>query len=103
MLTDADIKKLTKVLATKQDLKKVEGHVEKVEHRLIGIEQHLDSADERLTRMEGLLDGVITAIDALRKAIEDLRMEYVSISIQLSRHDRWIQQIAAKVGERLEV
>ena len=82
MLTSQDIAKLTSVLVTKQ------------EFQVLGAK--VDSIREPL-------DNLITAIDGLTKAIDNLRIEYAAITSQLNRHERWIQQIAQKAKIKLEV
>ena len=81
MLTSKDIDKLLSVLATKQDIQKL---------------------DERLTRVEDTLGRVLTALDRLAKAFEDLHAEYAAVKVQLSRHEKWIRQIAKQAGVKLE-
>ena len=80
MLDDKDINKLTSVLASKQD-------VEEIKNDLAGLKE--------------LVQGLIVASDSIVKSIKDLSLEYAAISTQLSRHDRWIKQIAEKVGLHL--
>jgi hypothetical protein len=36
------------------------------------------------------------------KAIDDLKMEYAAVKLQLDRHDRWIRELAEKVGVELK-
>lgn len=81
MLTNKDIDKLLAVLATKQDVQEL---------------------DERLARVEDTLSKVLTALDRLAKAIEDQTREYAAMSAQLSRHNKWIHQIAKHTGIKLE-
>lgn len=80
MLDDKDIDKLTSVLASKTDV--------------VEIKQDLSDLKE-------LVQGLVVASDSLAKSISDLTLEYAAISTQLSRHDRWIKQIAEKVGLHL--
>jgi len=80
MLTDQDINKLTSVLASKKD-------VEEIKDDLAGLKE--------------LVQGLIVASDSIVKSIKDLSLEYAAISSQLSRHDRWIKEIAEKVGLKL--
>ena len=80
MLTDQDINKLTAVLASKRD-------VMEIKHDLNDLRESVQ--------------GLIVATDNLVKVISDLKMEYVAISSQLSRHERWIKQIAEKTGVNL--
>jgi hypothetical protein len=39
---------------------------------------------------------IFTALDRLATTIEKLNLEYAAISEQLSRHERWIREIARK-------
>jgi hypothetical protein len=80
MLNDQDINKLTSVLASKSDVEEIKG----------------DLGD-----LKELVQGLIVSNDAIAKSIGDLKIEYAAISSQLSRHDRWIKQIAEKVGLNL--
>jgi len=81
MLTSEDIQKLMQVLATKQDVQ--------------------DLRDDVASLRESV-QGLTTAVDGLVGAIENLRLEYAAISTQLSRHEKWIKQIAEKAGVKLE-
>ena len=80
MLTSEDIQKLMEVLATKEDVQELRQDV------------------------EGLRDSVqelTTAVDRLAKAVDDLHIEYAAIAMQTTRHEKWIQQIAEKLGIKL--
>lgn len=48
------------------------------------------------------IQSLTNAVDSLVKAVSDLRTEYVAICHQLTRHEKWIQQIAEKSGVKLE-
>ena len=80
MLTNADIAKIVAVVATKEDIRRVE--------------DRLDSLEENLNRF-------VTASEKFTGAFEDLRLEYAAVSTQLSRHEDWIKQIARKSGVKL--
>ncbi len=80
MLTDKDIDRLLAVVATKQDVARLE---------------------ERTERIEDILSQVLTALDRLAKSIDDLTLEYAAVKTQLSRHEKWIRQIAKKAGVTL--
>lgn len=81
MLTDADIKKLLGVIATKDDIKELR---------------------EDMSGLKESVQGLTIAIDKLVGGLEDLKQEYFAITHSLKRHERWIEQIAEKVGIRLE-
>ena len=80
MLTDEDITKLMGVLATRAEVAEVH-------------------ADTKALREQ--VGYVITGIDGIAKSIDDLKMEYVAIKIQLDRHDKWIHALAQKVDLKL--
>ena len=80
MLDDQDINKLTAVLASKKDVEEIKS----------------DLGD-----LKELVQGIIISNDSIAKSISDLRLEYAAISTQLSRHERWIKEIAQKVGLNL--
>jgi hypothetical protein len=82
MLNDEDINKLTAVLASKKD-------VEDIKSDLVDLKE--------------LVQGLMISNDSIAKSIGDLTLEYAAISTQLSRHDRWIKQIAEKIGINLQV
>ncbi|MBI2577266.1 MAG: hypothetical protein HYV77_00270 [Candidatus Wildermuthbacteria bacterium] len=42
------------------------------------------------------------AVDKLAKAVDDLRIEYSAMAMQLNCHEKWIQQLAEKLGIKLE-
>ena len=95
MITDQEIQKIGdrvaerfnpvfdrmfEVFATKQDLN----------------ELRLDFVALRST-----VDTLVTIVDGHTLILEDLRMEYLSMGEQLSRHNRWIYQLADKTHTEL--
>lgn len=81
MLTDADIARIVAVVATKEDVKRI---------------------DERLGSLEANLNKFVTASDKFTGSFEGLRLEYAAVSTQLTRHEDWIKQIAEKSGVALQ-
>ena len=81
MLTDKDINRIIAVVATKQDVREV---------------------GQRIDKLEDIQKRILSALDRLATAIEKQNLEYAGISMQLSRHERWIQQIAKKAKVSLE-
>lgn len=97
MLNDQDISKLSAVLATKKDL-------EEMTERSLSVFATKKDAEEikgDLGDLKELIQGLIVASDSIAKSIGELRLEYAAISVQLSRHDRWIKEIAEKIGLKL--
>ena len=48
------------------------------------------------------VQDLVTGIDKLVKSFEELQIEYVSIKVQLTRHEKWFKQLAEKTGLKLE-
>lgn len=80
-LTDKDIDKLIVVFATKDDVRRI--------------------VREEIAPMQESMQRVLQALDRLATAIEKLNIEYAAMSEQLTRHERWIREIAKKAGVRL--
>ncbi len=81
MLTDKDIEKMMRVFPTKDEVRNIVG--------------------EQLAEMKETQERILQALDRLATAIEKLNLEYAAISEQLTRHERWIQQIAKKANVKL--
>jgi len=41
-------------------------------------------------------------VDKLAKSVEDLHQEYIAITAKVDRHEKWIKQLADKLGIKLE-
>lgn len=46
--------------------------------------------------------ALTVSVDRLAKAIEDLHQEFAAITAKVDRHEKWIKQIAEKLGLKLE-
>lgn len=57
---------------------------------------------EELAGLKEIVQALTISVDKLVKAVSDLKTEYSIISHQLTRHEKWIQQLAEKVGINLE-
>lgn len=57
---------------------------------------------EEFKELRASIQSLTNAVDGLVKAISDLKTEYWAMCNQLSRHEKWIQQIAEKNGLKLE-
>ena len=94
MLTDEDIKKLKETLATKEDLAKIV-ILEEFDQFKVEIKQDINSLRE-------MLQSLVISVDKLVKAVSDLKTEYIAITNQVSRHEKWFHQVAEKLGIKLE-
>jgi len=82
MLTTKDIKLLTSVLATKEDVRELKTEV---------------------SELSGTMRELATSVEKLAGVVDDLHQEYAAIKTQLDRHERWIKELAKKSGTHLEV
>ena len=123
MLDNKDINKLKSVLLTKEDAKNLatKKDLEKMAAdnlKIFATKKDLDDMTARNLKIfatkkdvaevrsdigdiKELVQGLLVATDAIAKSIGELKMEYAAISTQLTRHERWIKQIAEKVGLNL--
>lgn len=81
MLTNEDIKKISEVVATKEDIK--------------DLKQDINGLRE-------IVQSLVISVDKLVKAVDDLKTEYVVITNQVNRHEKWLHQVAEKLGIKLE-
>ena len=81
MLTDQDIERIVSVVATRQEVQEIRDDVKTIREQM---------------------GDVLAGLDGIAKAIEDLKMEYAAVKMQLDRHDRWIRAVAEKVGIQLK-
>ena len=81
MLTDEDIAKIAGIVATKED-------VEELKENVAGLRESVQA--------------LTISVDRLVKSVDDLRKEYVAVTAKVDRHEKWIQQIAEKLGVKLE-
>jgi len=80
MLSDEDIQKLIEVFATKEDLKEVV--------------KNLSTKSD--------FNNLLNAIDAYVKKADTYFQEMVMLAHKVDRHEKWLQQIANKLGLELD-
>ena len=131
MLTDSDVKKLKEILATKEDIHGVREEIgglrsytekgfedvreeigglrsytekgfEEVHQKFNGVDRKLEEVREEISDLRSMVQQLAVSVDGLTKAVDDLRIEYAAALGKLDRHERWIKQIAEKVGVHLE-
>lgn len=91
MLTDEDIKKLSKVFATRDELLKI-----------FGTREEFSDLKSEVVELRTAVHSLVDSVDKMSKSMEDLKLEYNAVMSKLSRHEKWIQQIAEKTGVKLE-
>jgi len=98
MLDDKDIELLSRTLATKQDFANLSLNLLSKEEFEIVTKEIKDDINDLREQVQAL----VVAVDKLVGAVSDLKQEYAMASLQMSRHEKWIKQIAEKLGMKLE-
>ena len=70
--------------------------------KVIELEVGFADLTGRITKLEESVHALTSAIDKLAKAVDDLRVEYSSVSMKSDRHEKWILQLAEKLGLKLD-
>lgn len=94
MLDEKDIQKLKEVLATKEDFAKLV--------TLEEFDQFKAETKQDFNDLRESIQALTISVDKLVKSVSDLMQEYAAIKLEVNRHEKWIQQIANKLGIKLE-
>ena len=70
--------------------------------RFFALEEDLKEIKADLRSMREAIQDLTVSIDRLVGAISDLKMEYAAITNQVNRHEKWMHQLADKLGVKLE-
>jgi CII-binding regulator of phage lambda lysogenization HflD len=80
-----------------------------LEYLLGYIEKRFDAVDQRFTDIEGRLtelkegfDVLQGSVDAYAKRADAYFQEMVVLSHKVERHERWLHQIAERLGVKLD-
>ncbi len=80
MLTNEDVKKLIDVFATREE---------------VATKQDLEDLRKDFSNLQ-------TAVDAYAHRADAYFQEMVALTHKVDRHEKWLQQIADKIGVKLE-
>lgn len=80
MLTNEDVEKMREVFATKDDL--------------ISLKEMVATKDD--------INRLFTAVDGYAKKADAYFQEMVMMNQSMHRHEKWIMQLAEKLGVKLE-
>jgi hypothetical protein len=89
MITDKDIEKIADKVIDKQ-------------LGIFATKKDLQELREEVHEIRETMQALLTAVDRLVKPLEDLRVEYAAVAMNLDRHEKWIKQLAQKMGVTLE-
>ena len=81
---------------------KFEGIDKKFDARFFGLEEGQKEIKADLKSMQEAIRDLTVSIDRLAGAISDLSSEYAAITNQVNRHEKWMHQMADKLGVKLE-
>lgn len=73
-----------------------------VDERFDSIDKKFKETDKRLEEIEKRINQLVNSVDRLTKAMEIYHHEQLAISSKVDRHEKWITQIAEKVGIELK-
>jgi chromosome segregation ATPase len=68
---------------------------------IVNLKEDVREIKTELVDLKETVHELVGAVDKLAKAVDDLRIEYSAIAMQTTRHEKWIQQIAEKLGIKL--
>jgi uncharacterized coiled-coil DUF342 family protein len=71
--------------------------IEYLDERFTKIESQLESKSEKLD-----VEKYYNAVDAYSKRADDYFQEMVMLSHKVDRHEKWLHQVAEKLGVKLE-
>jgi uncharacterized coiled-coil DUF342 family protein len=108
MLTDKDIQKIIEanreVFATKEDFEAFSEEINKRFDKLFDVfatKEDLTEAVRNLSTKEDF-NKLLTTIDAYAKKADTYFQEMVMLAHKVDRPEKWIRQIAEKLGIKLE-
>lgn len=96
MLTDQDIQKLTKVFSTKEDSDKASTILLK---EIFSIKKDLESLREENKEN---FNNITTSIDSYAKKSDMYFQEMLLLANKVDRQEKWIHQLAEKMGVQLK-
>ncbi|MEK7086350.1 MAG: hypothetical protein AAB951_01015 [Patescibacteria group bacterium] len=91
MITDADITKLKKDFATKNELAELRADVLQG-FREVG--ERFEQTDEKIDTLASAIGRIENTLDGIAGAIQDQRVENAAGTVHLMRHDRQIETLA---------
>lgn len=65
-------------------------------------DKRFDKIEESTAEINDKYDHLITTLDAFLKRLDNIEANDAARDVQLARHEKWLEQIAAKTGVKLE-
>lgn len=87
----------------------VDKRFDNVDQRFIAIDKRFDDVDKRFIAVDKRFDEIksdfnnlLTAVDAYVQKADTYFQEMVMLSHKVDRHEKWLQEIAEKIGVKLK-
>lgn len=74
----------------------------RTDQTLAVLQEDMKEVKKEVADLKETMHELVTAIDRLAKVVDDLRIEYAAVVMKVDRHEKWFQQIAEKLGIKLE-
>lgn len=97
--------RLLGVVVTKDEFKNLEKKIDERFGKAIEIfatKEDIKDLSEKVNGLTEMVQLLVVSMDKLVKELSDLRIEYHVMSNQLTRHEKWIQMMADRIGVHLE-
>ena len=96
-----DFSELIEYLDKKFDQTATKEEVRELRTEVVIVKEDVRELKTTIAELQETVHELVTAVDKLAKAVDDLHIEYAAIAMQTTRHEKWIQQIAEKLGIKL--
>lgn len=96
-----DFLELVEYLDKKFDQTATKDDVRGLQIGVANLQEDVRVVKTELTDLKETVHELVTAIDKLAKVVDDLCIEYAAVVMKVDRHEKWIQQLAAKLGMKL--
>ena len=91
-----------KFISVDERLKTVDGKFLEVGKQLGNIDARFDQVDKRFDELQGQFSELQTSVDSYVKRAEAYFQEMTMLAHKVDRHEKWIQQLADKLGFKLD-
>lgn len=65
------------------------------------IDTRFDALEKRADKLEAQFERLNDTLHAFLKRLDDIEADNAARDVQLARHEKWLEQIAAKTGVKL--
>jgi len=73
-----------------------------VDRRFDEVDNKFAAVDKRFDEMKGNFNNLLTAVDSYAKRADTYFQEMVALSHKVDRHEKWLHEVAEKLGIKLK-